>query len=62
MIIVIPMLIQSVTMPLIYRPWLGGDPRDVLVLAGGLMIAAAVATLFVRVGSPARTAAREVPA
>ena len=62
MFIVIPMLIQSVTMPLIYRPWLGGDPRNVLMLAGGLMITAAVATLFVRVGSPARTAAEQVPA
>ena len=49
MFIVIPMLIQSVTLPLFYRPLLGGDPRHVLMLAGTLLIAAAVATLFVRV-------------
>ena len=49
MFIVIPMLIQSVTLPLFYRPLLGGDPRHVLMLAGALLIAAAVATLFVRV-------------
>ena len=48
MFIVIPMLIESVTLPLIYRPWLGGDPRHVLMLAGGLMLAGAVATLRVR--------------
>ena len=47
MFIVIPMLIESVTLPLIYRPLLGGDPRHVLMLAGGLMLAGAVATLRV---------------
>jgi maltose/moltooligosaccharide transporter len=50
MFIVIPMLIQSVTMPLIYRPLLGGDPRNVLLLGGVLMIAGAAATLFVKSG------------
>lgn len=53
MFIVIPMLIQSVTLPLIYHRWLGGDPRHVVVLAGVLLLAAALATLFVRV--PRRT-------
>ena len=48
MFIVIPMLIQSLTMPLLYRPMLGGDPRNVLLLAGGMMLAATVATLLVR--------------
>ena len=49
MFIVIPMLIQSVTLPLVYNRWLSGDPRNVLMLAGVLLLAAAVATLFVRV-------------
>jgi maltose/moltooligosaccharide transporter len=49
MFIVIPMLIQSVTLPLYYRPLLGGDPRNVLLLAGALLLAAAVATLWVKV-------------
>lgn len=48
MFIVVPMLIQSLTMPLIYRPLLGGDPRNVLILAGLFMICGAVATLRVR--------------
>ena len=52
MFIVIPMLIESVTLPLIYRPLLGGDPRNVLIVAGCLMIAAAAATLAM---SPRRT-------
>ncbi len=47
MFIVVPMLIESVTMPFLY-PALGSDPRHVLVLAGGLMLAAAAATLAVR--------------
>lgn len=48
MFIVIPMLVESVTMPLIYHSQLGGDPRNVLVLAGGAMLLAAITTLFVR--------------
>ena len=48
--IVIPMLIQTLTMPLIYRPLLGGDPRNVLMLGGALMLAGAIATLLVDAG------------
>ena len=48
--IVIPMLIQTLTMPLIYRPLLGGDPRHVLILGGILMLAGALATLLVDAG------------
>jgi maltose/moltooligosaccharide transporter len=49
MFIVIPMLIQSFTLPLFYKNWLGGDPRQVVMLGGALLICAAVATLFVKV-------------
>jgi maltose/moltooligosaccharide transporter len=49
MFIVIPMLIQSFTLPLFYKSWLGGDPRQVVMLGGALLICAAVATLFVKV-------------
>jgi len=49
MFIVIPMLIQSATLPLYYQPLLHGDPRNVVVLAGVLLICAAAATLFVKV-------------
>lgn len=52
MFIVIPMLIQTLTMPLIYRPLLGGDPRNVLLLGGALMLAGAFATMFVDAGRP----------
>ncbi|MDZ7894630.1 MAG: MFS transporter [Sphingobium sp.] len=48
MFIVIPMMIESLTMPLIYRPLLGGDPRHVLLLGGAMMLAAALATLAIR--------------
>ena len=49
MFIVIPMLIQSFTLPLIYHRLLDGDPRNVVMLGGVLLLCAAVATLFVRV-------------
>ncbi|MGD9810238.1 MAG: MFS transporter [Sphingobium sp.] len=52
MFIVIPMLIEALVMPLIYRPLLQGDPRNVLALAGFLMVAAAIATLGVRIQRP----------
>lgn len=50
MFIVIPMLIETLTMPLLYQPVLAGDPRNALLLAGALMLLGAVATLFVRAG------------
>jgi maltose/moltooligosaccharide transporter len=52
MFIVIPMLIQTLTMPLFYGPLLGGDPRNVLLLCGGLMVLGAIATMFVDAGRP----------
>ncbi|MFM9976970.1 MAG: MFS transporter [Sphingomonadaceae bacterium] len=57
MFIVVPMLIQTLTLPLIYRPLLGGDPRNVLILAGLLMIAGAAATMIVRTRQAALAAA-----
>lgn len=47
MFIVIPMLIETVTMPLIYAPLLGSDPRNAILLAGVLMLCGAIATLMV---------------
>ncbi len=47
MFIVIPMLIQSVTLPLFYDSLLGGRPENVIRLAGALLACAAVAVLFV---------------
>ena len=55
MFIVIPMLIQAVTLPLYYNSLLGGHPENVIRLAGSLLIIAAVCVLFVRI-SPARDA------
>lgn len=52
MFIVIPMLIESVTMPLLYRPLLDGDPRNVLMLSGLMMLAAAAATMRVSLPAP----------
>jgi len=47
MFIVIPMLIQMVTLPMVYQSLLGGQPDNVIRLAGGLLLCAAVAVLFV---------------
>ena len=48
MFIVIPMMIQIFTLPLFYRAWLGGNPENVIRLAGSLLLCAAVAVSFVR--------------
>ncbi len=48
MFIVIPMMIQIFTLPLFYNPWLGGNPENVIRLAGILMIGGAIAVLFVK--------------
>jgi maltose/moltooligosaccharide transporter len=49
MFIVIPMMIQIFTLPLFYNAWLGGEPGNVIRLAGALLLCAAVAASFVRV-------------
>ncbi|MDM5177687.1 MFS transporter [Massilia sp. DJPM01] len=54
MFIVIPMIIQIVTLPLYYRSWLGGNPENVIMLAGALMLCAAAAVLRVKVDQPRR--------
>ena len=48
MFIVIPMIIQIFTLPLIYHAWLGGNPENVIRLAGALLICAAVAVCMVK--------------
>lgn len=48
MFIVIPMMIESLSIPLVYHSVFGGDPRAVLFIAGGLMLAGALATLRVQ--------------
>ena len=52
MFIVIPMIIQIFTLPLYYRSWLGGHPENVIMLAGALMLCAALAVLRVKVNFP----------
>ncbi len=46
-LIVAPMLLETLTMPLLYAPVLGGDPRRAMALAGLLLLAGAFATLCV---------------
>ena len=52
MFIVIPMLINGFTLPLMYDSVFGGDPRNVLSMAGVLMLCAALATIRVKVSAP----------
>jgi maltose/moltooligosaccharide transporter len=56
MFIVIPMIIQSLTLPLVYHSALGGQPENVIRLAGALLLCAAVAVLFVSTGKTERAA------
>ncbi len=53
MMIVIPMLLFSVTLPFFYEPLLGGDARNVLRLCGVLLFCAALAVWTVRERKPA---------
>jgi maltose/moltooligosaccharide transporter len=48
MFIVVPMLVQIATLPLYYKSLLASNPENVIRLAGGLLILAAVAMLKVR--------------
>ncbi len=59
MFIVIPMLIQNVSLPFFYNPLLNGNPANVIRLAGALLGCAAVACAFVRV--TARDGAANTP-
>ncbi len=49
MFIVIPMIIQIFTLPLYYHSLLGGNPENVIRLAGILMLCGAVAVLAVKI-------------
>ncbi|MFA9275662.1 MAG: MFS transporter [Candidatus Aquirickettsiella gammari] len=53
--IVIPMIIQIFTLPLIYRSLLGANPENVIRLAGALLICAAISVGFVRLQSAERS-------
>ena len=57
MFIVIPMLVEILVVWLAYRPLLGGDPRNVLLLGGAMMLLAAVATMLVKAHRPSEIAA-----
>jgi maltose/moltooligosaccharide transporter len=52
MFIVIPMIIQIFTLPLYYQSWLGGNPENVIRLAGALLVCAAFAMRLVRYNAP----------
>lgn len=48
MFIVIPMLLETFTVPLYYRSWLGNNPVLAIQWAGILLLLAALATLFIK--------------
>ena len=62
MFIVIPMLIQMLTLPLYYHALLGGQPENVIRLAGALLVCAAAAVLFVKVAPHASSRAQAAAA
>ena len=62
MFIVLPMILQMLTMPLYYHAWLGGEPTNAIRVAGSCLLAAAVATCFVRAPSRAHATASPIDA
>lgn len=49
MFIVIPMLLQNITMPLYYVSWLGNNPVNAMKLAGIMLLLGSISTLFIRI-------------
>ncbi len=47
MFIVIPMLLQNITMPLYYESWLSNNPINAMKLAGIMLIMGALCTFFI---------------
>ncbi len=52
MFIVIPMLLQNVTMPLYYESWLNNNPINAMKLAGAMLIIGAICTIFIKTVKP----------
>ena len=48
MFIVIPMLLETFTIPMYYKSWLGNDPVNAITLAGVLLVLASASTLLIR--------------
>jgi maltose/moltooligosaccharide transporter len=46
-----PMILYAFTMPFLYEPVFGGDPRNVMTMSGVLMLCAAFAVLRVKGGA-----------
>jgi maltose/moltooligosaccharide transporter len=53
MFIVIPMLLETFTIPMYYESWLGNNPANAIRLAGVLLILAAFSVLFIKYRRPA---------
>jgi len=49
MFIVIPMLLETFTLPLYYKSLLNGDPINAIRLAGVLLVLAAVSVVFIKI-------------
>jgi len=49
MFIVIPMLIETFTIPLYYKSWLGNNPTHAISLAGVLLLLASLSVLIIKV-------------
>lgn len=49
MFIVIPMLLETFTIPMYYESWLGNNPVNAIKLAGILLILASISVFFVKV-------------
>jgi maltose/moltooligosaccharide transporter len=52
MFIVIPMLLETFTIPMYYKSWLRNDPVHAIILAGILLILASLSTLLIKFERP----------
>ena len=51
MFIVVPMIIQTLSVPFYYEPWLGGSPLNAIHLSGILLVLAAASVTFIDLGN-----------
>lgn len=51
MMIVVPMILQTLSFGFVYENFLGKDPSSVMIFAGGLLLIASLATLLIKVAA-----------
>ena len=52
MMIVVPMILQTLSFGFVYKTFLGSNPGNAILFAGGLLLIAAFATMLIKTIQP----------